>query len=264
MLKTIAVVNQKGGVGKTTTIINLATALSAVGQKILVIDLDPQGNASTGLGVENQERKKTIYDLLIDNSLKADDCTYETNVNGLYLIPATMDLAGAEIDLFEKKDKQFVLKNKIQDLKKQTNSMQYDFILIDCPPSLGMLTVNAMCASDTLIIPMQCEFFALEGLSHLLKTFKSIKKTLNPSLEIEGLLLTMYDVRNKLTAQVEEDVRSFLGDKVYKTVIPRNIKVSEAPSHGKPVIVHDINCSGSVAYINLAKEIISANNIKIS
>jgi len=258
MTKVISVVNQKGGVGKTTTVINLATSLAAIKQRILVIDMDPQGNASTGFGIDKNERERSVYQLMLDNSLSLDDCTYETNVEGLHLVPATMDLAGAEIELFETKDKQFCLKNKIiNDIK------QYDFVFIDCPPLLGMLTINAMCVSDTILIPMQCEFFALEGLSHLLRTYKEIKKGLNKNLEIEGLLLTMYDSRNKLTLQVETDVRNFLKDKVYKTVIPRNVRVSEAPSHGKPVIVHDINCSGSRAYINLAKEVIRNNNVEI-
>lgn len=258
MAKVIAVVNQKGGVGKTTTVINLATALAAIGQKILVIDLDPQGNASTGFGIEQADRVKTIYDLLTRDDYTANDCTFETNVEGLYAIPATMDLAVAEIDLFNKKDKHFVLRKKLA-----TELNSYNFIFIDCPPSLGMLTINAMCAANTLIIPMQCEFFALEGLSHLMKTYKEVKKGLNPNLEIEGLLLTMYDPRNKLTQQVEDDVRNFMKDKVYQTVIPRNIKVSEAPSHGKPVIVHDLNCAGSVAYINLAKEVVKNNGVEI-
>ena len=172
-----------------------------------------------------------------------------------------MDLAGAEVELLEKRNKQFILKQKLQTLAHTHTT--YDFVFIDCPPSLGMLTINAMCASNSLFIPLQCEFFALEGLSHLIKTYRSIKKTLNPQLEIEGVLLTMYDIRNKLTIQVENDVRCFMQDKVYKTVIPRNVKVSEAPSHGKPVIVHDIECAGSVAYINLAKEIIERYGIKI-
>ena len=258
MAKIVSVVNQKGGVGKTTTVINLATALAAIGQKILVIDLDPQGNASTGFGVENNERKNNIYELLMNDGSNISDYIYETIVDGLYIIPATMDLAAAESELYETKNKQFCLKQKIIN-----NVSDYDFVFIDCPPSLGMLTVNALCMSDTILIPMQCEFFALEGLSHLLKTYNEVRKGLNRKLEIEGLLLTMYDSRNKLTLQVEEDVRSFLKDKVYQTVIPRNVKISEAPSHGKPVIVHDISCSGSRAYINLAKEVIKRNNITI-
>ena len=259
MTKIISVVNQKGGVGKTTTVINLATSLAAIGQKVLVIDMDPQGNASTGLGVYKNERERGVYELMFDNSLNVDDCTYETNIENLYLIPATIDLAGAEIELSDTRNKQFCLKRKIID-----EIEQYDFVFIDCPPALGMLTINAMCASNTILIPMQCEFFSLEGLSHLLQTYKEIRKSLNKNLEIEGLLLTMYDSRNKLTAQVEADVRNFLKGKVYKTVIPRNVKVAEAPSHGKPAIVHDINCSGSKAYINLAKEVIRQNDIEIS
>ena len=259
MTKIISVVNQKGGVGKTTTVINLATSLAAIGQKVLVIDMDPQGNASTGLGVYKNERERGVYELMFDGSLNVDDCTYETNIENLYLIPATIDLAGAEIELSDTRNKQFCLKRKIID-----DIGQYDFVFIDCPPALGMLTINAMCASNTILIPMQCEFFSLEGLSHLLQTYKEIRKSLNKNLEIEGLLLTMYDSRNKLTAQVEADVRNFLKGKVYKTVIPRNVKVAEAPSHGKPAIVHDINCPGSRAYINLAKEVIRQNDIEIS
>lgn len=259
MTKIISVVNQKGGVGKTTTVINLATSLAAIGKKVLVIDMDPQGNASTGLGVYKNERERGVYELMFDGSLNVDDCTYETNIENLYLIPATIDLAGAEIELSDTRNKQFCLKRKIID-----EIGQYDFVFIDCPPALGMLTINAMCASNTILIPMQCEFFSLEGLSHLLQTYKEIRKSLNKNLEIEGLLLTMYDSRNKLTAQVEADVRNFLKGKVYKTVIPRNVKVAEAPSHGKPAIVHDINCPGSRAYINLAKEVIRQNDIEIS
>ena len=261
MTKIISVVNQKGGVGKTTTVINLATALSAIGQKVLVIDLDPQGNSSTGFGIERKERTKNTYNLLIDDNISIHDCSYETNIENLYVIPATMDLAGAEIDLLNIKNKHFALKKKLEKLNQ--NPIKYDFVFIDCPPSLGMLTINAMCCSNSLIIPMQCEFFAMEGLSHLIKTYKSIKQKLNPSLTIEGLLLTMYDIRNKLTTQVENDIRGYLAEKVYKTVIPRNVKMSEASSHGKPVIVYDINCAGSMAYINLAKEVIKQNNLKI-
>jgi chromosome partitioning protein len=248
--KIISVVNQKGGVGKTTTAINLGTALAAIYKNILIIDLDPQGNASTGLGISNKERVNTIYDVLI-NDVNIKDAILNTEIPYLDLIPSTVDLAGAEVELISKNNREYKLKEEILSC-----STIYDYIIIDCPPSLGLLTLNALIASDSLIIPLQCEFFALEGLSHLLKTISIIQKKLHSTLKVEGIVLTMYDKRNRLSEQVEKDVRSCLGELVFNTVIPRNIRVSEAPSHGKPTIIYDLKCAGSLAYINLAKEIL--------
>lgn len=254
--KVIAIVNQKGGVGKTTTTTNLATALAAIGQKTLVIDLDPQGNASTGFGIEHSQRQVTIYEVIINNAT-LEEATLPTEIPNLWVIPSTVDLSAAELELIDIPQREFQLKQKLDKAIIDT----YDYVLIDCPPSLGLITVNALTASHSTIIPLQCEFYALEGLSHLLRTINLVKKRLNPGLDIHGIVLTMYDKRNRLTEQVEDDVRSYLGDTVYKTVIPRNVRLSEAPSHGKPAIIYDTNCSGSMAYLHLAREILSKEGI---
>lgn len=257
-MKIIGVVNQKGGVGKTTTAVNLATALAAVGQKVLLIDLDPQGNASTGLGITPDKRRVTSYDLLI-GAATISEAKQATDIPGLDVVPSTIDLSGAEIELVTTPQRETRLKAFLG-----VSESEYDYVLVDCPPSLGLITINALVASHAVLIPLQCEFYALEGLSHLLKTIKLIQKNLNPSLEIQGVVLTMYDSRNKLTQHIEEDVREFLGETVYRTVIPRNVRMSEAPSHGKPAIVYDLECRGSQAYLKLAREMLQRENIQLS
>ena len=249
MTKIIAIANQKGGVGKTTTAINLSTAMVAIDKKVLLIDADPQGNASTGLGIEENQRLPSLYDLLSNGEFNPLSIK-QTNIPNLDIITSTQDLAASEIELVEIDKREFRLK----DIINQING--YDYFFIDCPPALGLLTINGLVASDSVIIPLQCEFFALEGLSALTKTIDSIKNNFNPSLDVEGVVLTMHDKRNSLSALVEDDVRDHFGDKVYKTIIPRNVRISEAPSHGKPVLIYDTACVGSKAYINLAKEVI--------
>lgn len=249
-MKVIAIVNQKGGVAKTTTTVNLATAFAAVNKKILVIDLDPQGNSSTGFGISQQQRKNTIYQVLT-NLIELQDAIISTDIPNLEIITSNTNLSAAELDLTKLKDREYILMRLLAEIK-----ILYDYIIIDCPPSLNLLTVNALVASDEVLIPMQCDFYSLEGLSHLLKTIEIVEKKLNPKIKIAGILFTMYDKRNRLTEQVEDDVRKCLGELVFKTVIPRNIKLSEAPSYGKPAIIYDYKCSGAVAYIELTKEIL--------
>lgn len=249
-MRIIAVVNQKGGVGKTTTSINVASTLSAINYKVLLIDLDPQGNLSSGIGLDYNNRNTNMYNVLIGET-DINKSIQKTKIPNLYALVATTDLAIAEIELANVDNREYVLKNKLHQLEEE-----YDFVFIDCPPSLGMLTINALCAVDEIIVPLQCEFFALEGLAHLLDTVNRIKDNHNSELNINGIVLTMYDKRNKLTEDVEKDVRNCFGELVYKTVIPRNVRLSEASSHGIPAILYDSNCSGSIAYMNLVKEIL--------
>jgi len=252
----LALANQKGGVGKTTTAINLGTALAAIGENVLIIDLDPQGNASTGLGIPPPDRLASSYDLLTtERSIR--EVQQSTAVPRLSLIPASLDLLGVEIELSNKSDRITRLRKSIYAWVSSSVDQQIaTYILIDCPPSLNLLTLNALVAADAVVVPLQCEFFALEGLSQLLSTIDRVKKSHNSNLEIHGIVLTMFDPRNSLSSQVMADVRSFLGEKVYNTVIPRNVRVSEAPSHGKPVLLYDLKCAGSQAYLKLASEII--------
>ena len=258
--RVLVVANQKGGVGKTTTAINLGTALAAVGEPTLVIDIDPQGNASTGLGIHRQDRKLTTYEVLTGQA-RLDEAIVATRIPGLSLVPATVDLSGAELELADMPRRNFILKDALQEYSVHGRN-EFSYILIDCPPSLTLLTLNAMAAADAVMVPLQCEFFALEGLSQLMKTIELVREKLNPTLEIQGIVLTMFDKRNKLSDQVAADVRETLGEKVYTTVIPRNVRVSEAPSHGVPALVYDLRCPGSQAYIKLAGELIQRERIR--
>ncbi len=252
----LALANQKGGVGKTTTAINLGTALAAIGERVLIVDLDPQGNASTGLGIGQRERHHSSYDMLT-GEVATRQAIRETAVPRLHIVPSTMDLSGFELEVAQERDRAFRLRRALAALNDGvTPEERYTYVLVDCPPSLNLVTVNAMAASDAILVPLQCEFFALEGLSQLLKTVEQVRATLNPDLSIHGIVLTMYDARNRLSGQVVADVRGFMGDKVYQTIIPRNVRVSEAPSHGKPVLLYDLKCVGSQAYLRLASEII--------
>ncbi len=256
MGKCISVANQKGGVGKTTTAVNLASCLGASKKKVLLIDLDPQGNATSGVGIDKDACESSVYDILI-NSAEANDVIVKTEHENLWVCPSNIDVAGAEIELVSLGKREFLLKNA---LKKVNND--YDFIIIDCPPSLGLLTLNAFAASDSIIMPIQCEYYALEGLSQLTATIRTVKKSINPSIEIEGVLLTMYDVRTNLSLLVAEEVKKYYGDKLYKTVIPRNVRLSEAPSYGQPINYYDKSSKGSKCYLSLAKEVIKRNKKK--
>ncbi len=251
-LRVLVVANQKGGVGKTTTAINLGTALAAVGEKVLLIDSDPQGNASTGLGVGRAQRRNTLYDVLMGEK-PISDAFVKTSVPGLDLVPSDPDLSGVELELGQHARRSFKLRDALEPLR---DGQSYNYVLIDCPPSLNLLTVNAMAAADAVLVPLQCEFFALEGLSQLMRTIDLVRGSLNPKLEIQGIVLTMYDRRNSLSEQVAGDVRGHFGETVYQTVIPRNVRVSEAPSFGKPVLVYDLKCAGSQAYLKLAREVV--------
>lgn len=247
----ITIANQKGGVGKTTTAINLATALAAIGEEVLIIDIDPQGNASTGLGIDRRDRTSSSYDILT-NGASVSETAMPTVVPHLSIVPSTMDLLGVELEIASEKDRIYRLKNAVR----ADDARKYSYILIDCPPSLNLLTMNAMAAAHSILVPLQCEFFALEGLSQLLETVSQVRENLNPDLDIQGIVMTMYDARNNLAQQVVEDVRAHLGEKVYQTLIPRNVRVSEAPSYGKPAILYDLKCTGSQAYLQLASEVI--------
>lgn len=253
----LALANQKGGVGKTTTAINLATALVAIGQKVLLLDMDPQSNASTGLGCQANDTQPTTYELLGDASLA--DAIMETAIPNLSLVPAVPQLAGAELELVDMPRREFRLRDAIADA-----DPDIDYILIDCPPALGLLTLNALTAADGVLVPLQCEYFALEGLGQLLQTVDRVRGQFNPDLELQGVLLTMYDKRNRLSDQVATDVREHLGDQVYQTVIPRNVRVSEAPSHGTPALIYDHRCAGSQAYMRLASELLKREGIQVA
>ena len=250
MTKIISIANQKGGVGKTTTTINLATSLSAINKKVLIIDADPQGNASTGLGIPYENRSPNLYELITSRELDPS-AIKETQVPNLSIITSNTNLAAAEVELANVEKREFVLGEILEKTK------NFDFIIIDCPPALGFLTINSLVASSSVIVPLQSEFFALEGISSLMNTIQLIKENYNSKLSVEGILLTMVDKRNSLSSLVEKDVREHFGEIVYRTTIPRNVKISEAPSHGKPALIYDVNCSGSMAYIGLAKEIIN-------
>ena len=260
--RVLAIANQKGGVGKTTTAINLGTALAAIDERVLIVDLDPQGNASTGLGIDYKSRKISTYDALV-GAMPLAQTIRETAVPHLHIAPSTVDLSGFDLEISTASDRAFRLRNAIATLERPTRDADgkvsndgYSYALVDCPPSLNLLTINAMAAADAILVPLQCEFFALEGLSQLLKTVEEVKRSLNPNLSIHGVVLTMYDARNNLSDQVVADVRQFMGEKVYETVIPRNVRVSEAPSYGKPVLLYDFKCVGSQAYLKLASEIV--------
>jgi chromosome partitioning protein len=255
--RVLAMANQKGGVGKTTTAINLGTALAAIGERVLIVDLDPQGNASTGLGINRSARVTSSYDMLVgEKSLR--DVVIPTSVPRLTIAPSTMDLLGVELEIAGHSDRSYKFRNALRayGAASANDPERVTYVLVDCPPSLNLLTINALAAADAVVVPLQCEFFALEGLSQLLTTVEQVRSTLNPALTIHGVVLTMYDPRNSLAGQVVADVRAYMGDKVYETVIPRNVRLSEAPSHGKPALLYDLKCAGSQAYLKLASEVI--------
>jgi chromosome partitioning protein len=258
MGKIISVANQKGGVGKTTTAINLAACLALSGKKVLIVDMDPQGNASSGLGVNHRENQKGVYELLADQA-SLEQVIYPTEIDTLKIIPSNVDLAGAEIELVGREHREKILSKSLNEVDKE-----YEFIVIDCPPSLGLLTLNALAVSQSVLIPMQCEYYALQGLSHLLKTLQRIKKSINPTLKVEGILLTMYDNRPLLTSQVESQVKKYFSEFLMKTIIPRNIRLSEAPSHGKPIVLYANRSKGSESYVELAQEVIQRTKGEIT
>lgn len=253
--RVLAVANQKGGVGKTTTAINLGTALAAIGERVLIVDIDPQGNASTGLGVPRSARTSTIYDVIVDGRPAAETIV-KTSVPGLHLIPSDPELSGVEIELGQAPRRSYRLRDALASLSEAQGAETYRYVLVDCPPSLNLLTVNSMTAANAVLVPLQCEFFALEGLSQLMRTIELVRGSLNPRLEIQGIVLTMFDRRNTLSESVARDVREHFGDKVYQTVIPRNVRIAEAPSFGKPALIYDLRSAGSQAYLNLAREVI--------
>ena len=263
-MRVLVLANQKGGVGKTTTAINLGTALAAIGERVLIVDLDPQGNASTGLGIDRKSRKVSTFDVMIGDMPLAQ-VVQETAVPRLSVAPSTLDLLGVELEIAPQKDRAFRLRKALRDFEAEQafvpEAERITYVLVDCPPSLNLLTINALSAADSVLVPLQCEFFALEGLSQLLSTVDQVKKSLNPELTIHGVVLTMFDPRNNLSNQVVDDVRHFMGEKVYETIIPRNVRVSEAPSHGKPVLLYDLKCTGSQAYLRLASEIIQRERL---